>query len=264
MTIIIESSASGDPDNSQPTVLFDSVLTRGTLVASTEATDGAGSNATNGKTNDFWTPTALPATLETTLSAAEECDCAAIVGHTLGTDGATLEVDYHDGATWQTLSTTSPTTDETIFIIFGAQTRTRWRIRITGSTIPSIAVALIGKRLSLPGGVTLSYTPIYKAKDVELLSGVSRKGHFIGNRVQRRGASTTISLAPIDRSWIESNLDPFNNYFDDGGAFVFASAPSVFTKDAAYCWRGNSTLRPSHSVSGDLEDISMQVNAYVE
>lgn len=263
MTVIIETPHA---DNQSPMVLFANVLTEGTLTASTEAADGAGANAVDGITSDYWTPTAMPATLTVVLGAAQGCDCGFLVAHTLGTDGATINLQSWTGSVWQTRLSHTPTDDQPILFIFDEVSSDEWRFEITGATAPSIGVAMIGKRLVFPQGIRTGYAPIYNAKEIEVLPGRSLGGHFLPSRIKRKGARGTISFAQFDRTYVEGAFEAFNIHYDEAKPFVFASGPSVFTKDVAFCRRdpGASTISPNHPNTGDLMSISLSVEAYVE
>ena len=64
----------------EASALFRNVFAEGVLAWSSQSADGFAANALGPQTYDFWTPTALPATLSVTLGAAVECDACAIIG----------------------------------------------------------------------------------------------------------------------------------------------------------------------------------------
>lgn len=253
--------------NKKPMVLFDNVLARGTLAASTEAAGYEAENAVDGTTWDFWKPTSATGHIWTTLSGAEACDCAFIGAHDLGTQGATVLIERSNtGIGYTTLSTLTPTTDEPILAIFPAATYQYWRIRITSaSAAPVIGVAMIGKRLILPG-IADDHTPTNLAHRVELLGGGSMGGQFLGNRVVRVGAETTVSFAAAERDVIDTDLAAFNAHYDDGKPFVWAGSPSQFSNDMAYSWRpeNGGELRPVYTNAGLTAEFSMDLACYVE
>jgi hypothetical protein len=252
----------GATDTSSAMVLFRNVLAEGTLAASTAAADGAGANALGPQTYDFWVPTAMPATLAVTLGSAVSCDACAIVAHTLGSSGATLIVQYFSG-TWQTVGSFAPTDDADLLILFPAASSTQWRIQVTGSTIPAIGVAMIGPRLLIPGGVRAGYVPTDLAVSVELMPSVTIGGQFVGTRVNRRGAGTTAALVPQERTWIEGAAAPFIAHYNEGGTFIWASAPAILTNDMAYCWRSGDTLSASYNGGAVYGDMTLELSAYV-
>jgi len=244
-------------------VLYRNVLSEGTLAWSSQTTDGAAANALGPQTYDFWTPASLPATLSVTLPGAVACDCAAIVAHTMGTVGATAHIEYHDGSSWVTVASVAPADDSDILVLFGEVVAAQWRFRITGTDEPSIGVAMIGPRLLIPNGVQPDYTPINLSLNVELMPSVSVAGQFLGTRVQRQGAGTSINFAPQDRWWIETEAVGFIAHFNSGLPFIWASCPDELRDDMAYCWRAGGVLSASYGAGALYGSMSMDVSAYV-
>ena len=252
--------------DSLPMVLWDNFYTRGTITASSQTTDGAGANAAEETTYDYWTPASLPATLQITLASAEAADCCAIAAHTIGSSGATVIVEFLNGVTWTSLGSVTPTTDDPILIIFNRTTDTDFRIRITGSTVPSVGVVFLGERLTFSTGVSIPYTPIWQSQTVELLQSVSLGGQFLGNRVNRRGGNGSITLNILERSFIEgAAFQAFKTHYDNGKSFFFASDPASYEEDISYVWRApNAEMRPTFANSGLFYQVNMGLEAYVE
>lgn len=73
-------------------VSFRNVLSEGTLSWSSQTPDGFAANALGPQTYDAWVPSSLPANIGVTLPSPQECECAAIVAHNLGTSNATARV----------------------------------------------------------------------------------------------------------------------------------------------------------------------------
>ena len=243
-------------------VMHRNVLAEGALSASSAAADGAAANALGPQTYDFWTPTAVPATLAVTLASAVECDCAAIIAHNLGSKGATVEVQRHNGSTWISVQSVTPEDDSDIFMLFEGVEASQWRIRVTGA-VASIGVAMIGPRLLIPKGALPDYVPIYRALNVELMTSVTLGGQYVGSRRRRTSAGASIQLYQQELDWVEVEFDPFIEHFNAGLPFVWASCPDDLPRDAAYCWRAGPTIQPSLSFGARFVAISMEVSAYV-
>lgn len=243
-------------------VLYRNVLAEGALSASSETADGFAANALGPQTFDFWTPASVPATLAVTLGAPVACDCCAIIAHTLGSAGATVEVQRHDGSGWVTAQSVTPDDDRDLLLLFGEASSTQWRIRVTDA-VASIGVVMIGPRLLIPLGVVPDYTPINLALSVELAPNITRGGQFLGNRVQRVGAGTSIQLAPQERWWIEQDAKAFIAHYNAGKPFIWASCPDLLPEDMAYCWRAGRELSASYGAGAVYGSMSMEVAAYV-
>lgn len=249
-----------------PMVLWDNIMSQGTITASTTDATTVATNVGTETTFDYWKPTALPAWSKVDAGSAKTVDSFAIVAHNLGSSGSTIILQYStDNSTWNNTLTVVPTDDTPILGIITSVSARYWRVYITGSTIPYIGIISIGQRLVLPGGVKPGYTPIWQAQKVELLQSKSLGGQFLGNRILRQGAETSIGLVSFSRTFAEADLQSFKGWYNGGHAFIWASGPSVFTKDVGYCWRKpNAEMRPTFTETGNWVDVTMEVEAYVQ
>jgi len=259
--IHIEGGASGARE---AMALYRNVLAEGVLAASSETDDGFMENALGPQTNDFWTAETLPAWLGVTLPSAVTCDSAGIAAHTLGSAGATVAVQAYIGAAWVTVATVTPEDDDDILILFAEAEAEQWRIYITGAgDAPHLGIASIGPKLPFPLGVAADYRPIYMAHEIELMSSQTRGGQFLGNRINRIGAATTISLAQQEREWIETDGRPFMAHFNEGRPFFFASCPDLLPEDAAYCWRSGGNPFGAYGPGARYGTVTLDVEAYI-
>jgi len=255
-----------------PMVLWDNYLSysTSTVTASTSTTDGPVANCYTETTYDYWQATALPAYVQIDLGtgyATKLVNSVALIGHTIGSSGATVQLQSSpNGTTWTTVSTViTPTDDTPILAIFADTSARYWRVYITGTTIPVVGIVILGDRFVFPGGVMPSYTPIWQAQTVQLLQSKSLGGQFMGNRVLRQGADTSISLVAFSRAFAEADLQPFKAWYNGGHGFVWASGPSTFTKDIGYCWRKpNAEMKPTFTETGSWVRVTMEVEAYVQ
>jgi len=255
------------PSDKSPVILWDNIMDDGTITASTEATNGEGANAIDGNTYDYWIPTTLPATLEVSTAASKTASYAAIAAHTLGTNGSTVDVQYWNGSTWVSAlsSTVTPDDDKTLLIAFTQASGTKWRFSISGSTVPNIGVVSIGNAIQFQSGILPSYTPLYMAEEIELLSSQTMNGQFVTNRVNRKGARTQFGLNILDRSFVEGTaFQNFRRHYNDGKPFFFASNPSELTEDVAYCWRQDGgEIRPTFDSDGIFYKTQLSLEAYI-
>lgn len=255
--------APGSTGQLSPAILYRNVLAQGTLSVSSETADGAGANALGPQTYDYWIPSTVPATLAVTLGAPVECDCIAVVGHTLGSAGATLHCDRYDAdtSTWVPVISIAPADDSDILGIFPAAASAGWRTRVTGA-VAAISIAMIGARLLVPEGVQAPYMPLDQARRVELTPSITVTGQYLGTFVRRTGGATAIKLAPQQRSWIEGDAAPFITHFNAGRPFVFAAAPGLLARDVGYCWRDGPEMAATYLGGAVLGELSMSVAAY--
>ena len=258
--IVADASPTYAENNAQPMVMWDNLLARGTLTDGALPADAPRLNAVDENTVDFWQPT-VAATLRTTLSGPEAADCAFFAAHTLA--GLTVKVQYHNGSTWVDLATVVPATNEPFLIVFPTTSATQWGVSVSGACI--VGVAWIGPRIVIPGGVTPGYTPVWAAREVRKWGGGTRRGHWLGQRVDMVTATLAPQFMQVPYDFAATTLKAFRARYNEGRAFVFAAAPSVFPDDCAYVWAEDGESLPAPISAGALyTDLSFNVTAYCE
>jgi hypothetical protein len=246
---------------SLPMVAYDNIFAKGTLTATSATADGAAANAIVEGTYNYWIPSAMPASLQTTLGSATGADTFGVIAHNYGSVAATVNFEYWNGSAWITITTITPTDDSPIVAIFTTITATLWRIRLTGATAPATGVVYLAARLIIPGGVQAPYTPVWLAERVELMNSTSLGGKYIKNRAVRKGKETTIKLAAVTRTFAETNLNAFRIAFNNGEPFLWASGPSLFPNDVGYCWRKGGEIRPTYDQDAIWMALEMDISA---
>lgn len=262
MSVVI---VSGSDDTLNATVLYQNILDEGTVTVSSETADGAGLNAVEDTTFDFWTGGAAYSSITIDMGVSTECDCIGVAAHTIGTVGANIGVSYsNDDITYSNTGFyESPLTDETIMGIFPAVSARYWRVWISNGPA-SVGVIKLGKRLVMPCGVLSGYTAINHANVVELMTNTSVKGQFLGARINRVGAATNINFGLVDTDFVDNNMAMFEDHFNSGRTFFYAGSPSEWPDDYGYCWRSSGELNPSYEEGGKLAQVAMDVSVYVE
>lgn len=256
-------------------VLYRNVLAEGVLTSTVPVKAGGNVNNMLGpQTFDFWEPDRFADSMGAAceLTQPMTADCAAIIGHNLATVGAQVAIQHKltDGNWTDPLTARlNPDTNDDILFLFPERTSTAYRVWITipaGVTppvSPVISIAMIGQRLLIPDGITEGYTPLNLARQVDLQPNITRGGQFLGNRVQRVGAGTSISLAQQERHWIENDAQDFIAHYNAGKPFIWASCPEFLPNDMAYCWRSGGVLSASYGQGAIYGEMSMEVQAYV-
>lgn len=264
MTIKIENVVTAN--DALPTILYNNFFATGTLAASSEAVGYPKESVRSENTIKFWRPTSLPANISVDLGTARAMDSFAIVAHDCGTRGNTILLQSSpDNSAWTTRCTVIPTDNTTILGLFTSVSARYWRVQISGGTVPTIGVIILTNRFILPGGVKPPYVPIWLSHQFELLTANTLGGQFMGNRILRKAGRTQISLVAFERTYVESTLIPFRDHYNSGKPFIFASGPSVFTKDVGYVWRTeSSSLNPIFDENGSWMSTSMEVYCYGE
>ena len=146
-----------------PKVLYDNRLKDATPAASTTDTGYNVLNLRDWRNYTWWKPTALPATVTVDCASAKSADYCAVWGHDLYTQGATIEVrgsTDNFSASDVLVATLTPTGDDPLLIQFTAVSYRYWRIRLTGATMPSLAIAAIGTALEIPAYFGEGFDPV--------------------------------------------------------------------------------------------------------
>lgn len=261
MSVVIETGAL---NTSKHAILVENILSANSMTASSGASDAPISNAVDGATFDFWTPTAMPADFTSNPGVASSADCMGVVAHDLGSKGVTIDLDYWDGASWVDIFDVSPADNATLMVVFPEVSATQFRATFTGSAAFSIGHMALGKRLAVPSGIVGDYAPPNWSKRSETLGAVSNSGQFLNQRVVRRGAATSISLGRVARSWFEQDGLAFQEAYNDGSPFFFAGWPDTLADDVAFCRRpGGGGSMQAPIIEKDWVSLSFEVESYV-
>jgi hypothetical protein len=265
MTIVIDGTPSAA--DSLPTILYTNYFATGTIDATSDAAGYDKENVGTESTYDSWKGVALPDWVYVDAGSSVACDAAAIVAHDCGTKGNTVLLAYStDNVSWTEVDSVAPTDDSPILFLFGSISARYWRFRFTGGTDePFIGVAMVGPRLTMPNGVVTPYTPMWASKQYEMLPSNSLGGQFLGNRIIRKSAETSVTFTSVTETFAEGDLRPFMEHYNQGKAFIFASGPAVFDLDVGYCWKtSGGQIRPTYDENGTWMSVSMDVQCYVE
>lgn len=166
-------------------------------------------------------------------------------------------------STWHVVGWATPTDNDPFLMVFPNVAAIKWRLSVSAACI--IGVAWIGPRIVIPGGVVPGYTPIWAARQVNKWGGGTRKGHWLGQRVDMVTATLSPQFMPITYDFAATTLKQFRARYNEGRAFVFASAPGVFGEDCAYCWAEDGESLPAPIGAGAVyTDLSFNVTAYCE
>jgi hypothetical protein len=249
----------------KPVLLFRSIMPDATVTPTTETADGSAQNAVSATTFDFWSPTAVPASLDVDAAADEDCDMLCIAAHNLGTLNGSVELQQETAPdTYVTVAgPVFPEDDTPIMLAFDEVTTDGWRIVVTADSAFAIGVIMLGQSLTIPGGVIPPYVPMNSAMNIASQTNKSLNGHYLGTRITKREITNRVNFASVRSEWAEANLPEFEAHINEGGAFFFAAAPTKLPSDTAYCWRADGgELRPSYTAGAELVNISLDLEAY--
>lgn len=233
-----------------PLIGYDNLLEQGTITA-VNWTDEE--NAYDWLTYDVATSADnATCTIETDIGGAgASCNYLAIHGHTIGTVGIAVKLEYWTGAAYADVpqASVSPSDDSTIFITFPSVSATKFRLSLTTVGVAvTIAVVSFGEYLELERGCKSGFTPPTMSRVDRIMGLTSQGGQLLGRSLVRTGVTGAISLADMTEQWVRDNLDDFIEHTQEKGWFLqwnHADRPS----ETGYCWT-TKTPQPTYSQPG--------------
>jgi hypothetical protein len=225
---------------SAATVLWQSVTP--TVTATNAAVGYPAINLIDPATFSSWKGTVAPTSAVYDFGVAVAVNGFGIIAHYMATSASNYSVQHSsDGVAWTTVHTETPLTNDDVFCIFPTVTARYWRILLTA--VANIGVFVVGNRLIFPHAPVTSYKPLHHARKYTKRFNDSVGGHFMGTTVLSSGAETDVNMGFFDRSWLENNIRPFEYHYNQGGAFMYAGSPSLYSLDVGYCRsNGNDSM----------------------
>ena len=189
-----------------PKALYDNRLDDATPAASTTAAGYSVLNLREWRPYTAWQPTALPATVTVDCGSAKAADYWAVYEHDLFTQGATIQLrgsTDNFAASDVLVDTVTPTSDAP-FVRFIASTSYRyWRLRITGTTMPTLGIAAMGVAFDIPAYLSSGFDPI--GRKVKGQSNRSELGHPLGRTVMYEAWEEGLSFECLSWSWLRAD-----------------------------------------------------------
>ena len=263
MTVILESGyslPSGDEPMTHARIAHSgNWFAGGTVTASTTDSDYFEDAPDNSLTYEKWKPTAIGATWETDLGAAQEVDYCCIAAHDMGTKGVSLVVQYHNGSTWVDVSPVTAIADDSpVMAIFEPVTAQRWRISLSVGTAPKIGVIRFGKALQMQRAIYGGHSPLDLGRQTVLRSNISATGQFLGQSKIRNHLSASFAWQHLTADWVRTNWMPFQRAMEEEPFFI-AWRPDDFG-EVGYC-QSNTPAVPQNTGQADLMSVTLQVKA---
>lgn len=205
-----------------PFIAYDNRLGDAVPVASSTAS-GAAINLSDMRPYTSWSPAALPATVTVDCGAAKSADKLCLFNHNLFSNGCTIEV---HGSTDNfsvsdvTVASITPASDKAFVLDFASASYRYWRIRITGTTAPTLSIVALGVGMEMPVGVPYGFDPL--ARKVFGQTNISEQGLPLGKAVLFEQWSQTLTFKYVDSAWIRSTFLPAWKSKLRGTPFLFA------------------------------------------
>lgn len=246
-----------------PRIFYDNRLADATPVASTTANGYAVENLTDWRPYTWWKPTALPATVTVDCGAARSADSLFVYGHDLFTQGATIETwgsTDNFSASNVLVDTYTPSSNSAFVRTFQSVSYRYWRIRLTGTTMPSLAIVAIGAMLELAGWCTFdAFDP--RGYSIQGQTHRNERGQPLGKVIDFAARSNSVTARRVSWSWLTGTFlpawdahlraTPFGFQWHAG----FDPVPWLVT--------AGDDLRTPHYATGEA-DVSFDINGVVE
>ena len=237
-------------------ILTENLLENGTVVASDTGSGYSVDNVYDRNTYDHWAPSAIgPDQIDLTLASPDSADCFVLFAHNLGTVGASIKLQWGDGASPEVFtdlfSAISPGDDRIIFKTFTAVSKNNWRVVIdsTGATgVPIIGMIAFGSQLTFPVGLPTNFAPPTRASDKESKTNLSRGAAFLGRSIRNRSVPFTARLRTLDAAWVTANWDALRDHLDALPFFFSFDISDV--NEAVFCWKRDSAPARLNHVGG--------------
>lgn len=247
---------------SLPLFLYENRFKDATPAASTTAAGFSVLNLRDWRPYTWWKPTALPATVTVDCASAKAADYAVVWGHDLFTQGATFEVrgsTDNFAASDVSVATKTPTSDDPFVLTWTSVSYRYWRIRITGTTMPSLAIAVVGAKLEVPVGLAYGFQP--RGRKIHGDFNQTNKGHPLGKAIDFEEWKRSLNFKLLASSWIRNSWEPAWKAHLRSSPFVFAWDVGNYPGDIYLVVAGDGYDDPG--VTPTLSDLSLDVSGVV-
>jgi hypothetical protein len=248
----------------KPRIYYDNALDDGAIVATTADTGTAADNLADWRPYTWYTPASLPATVTVDCGSARACNYALVLGHTLFTSGAGIEVRASTDnfvASDLLIASNVPTSNGPVLLHFTAVSYRYWRLRITGAAVmPSLAIAAVGTFMELPGYLGLSFDPT--ARSVQAQTNLNMAGQPLGKVIEFTQQRRTLSLRMVTPAWIRGTFLPAWRTHLRSAPFALAWNVTDDPTNVVLCVAGDELKTPhSPGLTADIEfDITNTVD----
>jgi hypothetical protein len=198
-------------DGTLPRFAYDNkLLTAASVVASSSATGYPVANIYDWRPDNRWKGTgSAPWTITATWASAIQITCWCCFGHSIGTYGGAIEMEWSDdgGSTWTSFgSSYAPASTEVIYDIDTqvAANAVKWTISAASSP-PEIGCLFVGPEWIPQAGLQWPFTAPRFSQKAMMLHSDNRDGLPIDFAVEKIVADIQMTLGPLGHSWVQSN-----------------------------------------------------------
>jgi len=245
-----------------------------TVSASSEAVNCPADAPTRPDTYERWKPTEIPATWAVDAGAAVDVNYIGIAAHTLGTNRASVIIQWStdgiDAGTYPSVHWTDygnsflPANNSPIMVIGDLTTARYWRVVIksVAGDEPEIGVVYVGKALEMERAIYGGHAPITMSRNTTIRPNKSEGGQFLGRTVIRKGVSTSASFRNLTPAWVRSEFDTFIRAAREY-PFFFAWRPEDYPEEVGYV-TCDQDISPSNMGMAGFMQVSFSMNGFAD
>lgn len=215
-----------------PKIVHDNRLDDATPTSSGDAAGYSVLNLRDWRPFTYWKPSALPGTVTVDCGAPKAVDNWLIWGHTLHTNGNTIELHGSTdnfGVSDVTVDSATPTDDTPFLRLVASVSYRYWRLKVLNGTAPTIAIAALGAALSFPYQMDQGFDPT--ARTVVAQDNRSASGYPLGRVTYFEKYEQTLAWSMLAWSWIRGTFLPaWTSHLRDR-PFVFAWDTDTYPAD---------------------------------
>lgn len=256
-----------------PRILWDNIVTFGSIAADSEAEGYPISNVTNPATNQEWRAAAIgDVEIEITVTTVDELSAGAIARHNFGSAGIAVEWGYYDEEEeWVNLAGPQiPATDEPLLAQWTYQSLASIIIRLAeGSAAARAAVIYAGPMLIMPRGLDVDADFLIPrfARKTESASPRTERGDYTGTIVTSQWIEGVVhNYSHLEATFIREEINPFiASVQADAPCFYAMRADDGIAYDVAYVWFSEGTdPKPMKSPATGRYKLSLNLTGIVE
>lgn len=263
----IESAIDADnPRIGYQSHLRDLALTASSIAVSSEDAEGPRDAPLRESTDEFWEPTALPATWEATFPSGVDVNYVGILGFNL--DGIAVLVETSDGSPTGSPATLMyeefasdliPENDAPIMLLDALRSITRLRITLSAASTPDEMPKLVsiyaGEVLEVQRPVYGGLSPLSLSRDTTLYAALSQGGQLLRQAFKSHGQVGSLPLKNLTAAWVRAELDPFIQHARSRPYFM-AWRPETYPLETAYVWT-TTDIRPANTGPRDFMSVTI-------
>lgn len=196
------------------------------------------------------------------LGSAMSVDYVAMAKHNLGSESATLNIEYSTTGTsgpWTAFLSQSPSSDAPVLWRVGAVSARYWRIAFSGHAATLfIADLSLGAQLLLPAGMPVEWLSPFYAPQGRMVANRTRRGDLVGLSHEPEPAQCSIELNLVSPGWFDSN---WSALYTSITAYPFYFVHDVDNRpsEVFFCWLRDRLPTAPYSTAGLFQGVTLEV-----